>query len=140
MFFKRGGGTETMFTQDEMKTFMHKLSIHRIKFIILLPKYRCVIDSLVGQLRLESQGSNRIGYVTELLATEHHRNSDGARVLTPTQECKQCALIQLGNERCVLRVCLFRFLCSHSDIVRGRSNNCCTGWFSFPRKLCWYSV
>lgn len=98
MFFKRGGGgTETMFTQDEMKTCMHKLSIHRIKFIILLPKYRCVIDSLVGQLRLESQGSNRIGYVTELLATEHHRNSDGARVLTPTQECKQCALIQLNK-------------------------------------------
>lgn len=140
MFFKRGGGTETMFTQDEMKTCMHKLSIHRIKFIILLPKYRCVIDSLVGQLRLESQGSNRIGYVTEPLATEHHRNSDGARVLTPTQECKHCALIQSRNERCVLRVCLFRFLCSHSDIVRVLSNNCCTGWFTFPRKLCWYSV
>lgn len=83
---------------------------------------------------LESQGSNRIGYVTELLTTEHARNSDGARVLTPTQECKHCALIQLRNERCVLRVCLFRFLCSHSDLVRGWSNNCCTGWFTFPRE------
>lgn len=96
--------------------------VHQIKFFILLPKYRRVVNSLVGQPCLESQGSNRIGYVTELLITEHHPNSVGACDLTPTQECKHCALIQLRNERCVLRICLFRFLCSHYDIVLAQSN------------------
>lgn len=98
MFFKRGGGARKLcLHRTKWRLACINCQFTALNFIILLPKYRCVIDSLVGQLRLESQGSNRIGYVTELLATEHHRNSDGARVLTPTQECKQCALIQLNK-------------------------------------------
>lgn len=98
MFFKRGGARKRCLHRTKWR-----LACINCQFTALNSSYYCrntdvsSIPLIVGQLRLESQGSNRIGYVTELLATEHHRNSDGARVLTPTQECKQCALIQLNK-------------------------------------------